>query len=92
MVALVDIIPTIGFFLVVSGFGFSIKSTIGSNILNVKSKMKGFANIMLKSGSQIVSGTAAAIIGQSVIPIPFLGAFIGGLIGGIIGGGIKMAT
>jgi phage tail tape-measure protein len=37
------------------------------------------------TASSIGSGLIGATIGQSLIPIPFLGAFVGGFIGGFIG-------
>ena len=42
--------------------------------------------LMISTTANIGSGIGGAIIGQALIPIPFLGALIGGIVGGIIGG------
>ena len=42
-------------------------------------------NITIGSVTSIGSGLIGATIGQSLIPIPVLGASIGGLVGGFIG-------
>lgn len=42
-------------------------------------------NMGIDTASSVGSGLLGAFIGQSLIPVPVLGAFIGGVIGGLVG-------
>jgi hypothetical protein len=56
-----------------------------NKISTKKEKFKAFGKIALGTSTTVGTSITGGIIGQSLIPIPLLGAFIGGLIGGIIG-------
>jgi hypothetical protein len=58
-----------------------LKNKIASN----EKKFSNFGKIAIGTGATFGSSVTGGIIGQTLIPIPLLGAFIGGLIGGIIG-------
>lgn len=42
-------------------------------------------NLTIDTASSIGSGILGAFIGQTLIPVPVVGAFFGGLVGGFIG-------
>lgn len=42
-------------------------------------------NLTIDTASSLSSGILGAFVGQSLIPIPVLGAFIGGVVGGFVG-------
>jgi hypothetical protein len=42
-------------------------------------------NLTIDTASSVGSGILGAFVGQSLIPVPFLGAFIGGVVGGLVG-------
>ena len=78
-------IPLIGIMFATGGYTYTLYAIFSNKIVNKKSKMKQAGFITVDILSSFGSGFLGAVVGQSVIPIPFLGAFIGGMVGGFIG-------
>ena len=69
----------------------SLASVLGVKAINdlrknkfIKSQRKAviISDILARAGTKTAFAVGGAIVGQSLIPVPFLGAFIGGVVGG----------
>jgi hypothetical protein len=78
-------IPLIGIMFATGGYTYTIYSIFSNRIVNKKKKIQQVGFITVDMISSFGSGMLGAVIGQSIIPIPFLGAFLGGMVGGFIG-------
>lgn len=78
-------IPLIGIMFASGGYSYSIYSIFSNKNVNKKKKMQEIGFMTVDTASSFGSGLLGATIGQSVIPIPVVGAFVGGFIGGLIG-------
>lgn len=78
-------IPLIGIMFATGGYTYTLYAIFSNKIVNKKKKLQQAGFITVDMLSSFGSGLVGAVIGQSVIPIPFLGAFIGGMVGGFIG-------
>lgn len=87
-------IPLIGLIFVTGGFTYSFYYILSNQMVTKRRKMQDIGFMTLDAASSLGSGILGAVIGQSLIPIPFLGAFVGGLIGGFVGeaGGKKITN
>lgn len=78
-------IPLLGYIFVTGGFTYTFYSIFTNDYTNSSKKLKQLGNVTMGSASSAGSGFIGATIGQSLIPVPVLGAFIGALVGGFIG-------
>lgn len=78
-------IPLIGIMFASGGYTYTLYSIFSNKTLNKKKKFQQLGFVTVDVASSLGSGLIGAVIGQSVIPIPFLGAFLGGFVGGFIG-------
>jgi hypothetical protein len=86
-------IPLIGIMFATGGYSYTLYSIFSNKIVNKKKKMQQVGFITVDMLSSFGTGMLGAVVGQSVIPIPILGAFIGGMVGGFIGElGAKVIT
>jgi hypothetical protein len=69
----------------------SVASVLGIKTINdlrknkfIKGEKKAMiiSDILARAGTKTAFAVGGAIVGQSLIPVPFLGAFIGGVVGG----------
>jgi hypothetical protein len=82
---IVSNVPLIGIMFVTGGYTYSFISVFKNKFKNKKKKFRELGVITLDVVSSLGTGLLGATIGQSLIPIPFLGAFVGGFIGGLVG-------
>eukprot|EP00919_Chromeraceae_sp_WS-2016_P070049 GHVR01166085.1.p1 GENE.GHVR01166085.1~~GHVR01166085.1.p1 ORF type:complete len:127 (+),score=8.53 GHVR01166085.1:874-1254(+) len=82
---LVSNVPIIGYLLVTGGYSISFYSIFSNQMSNRTKKIQEIGNITIDTASSIGSGILGAVIGQSLIPIPILGAFVGGVVGSFVG-------
>lgn len=78
-------IPLIGILFATGGYTYTLYAIFTNRIVNKKHKAKQAGAITVDMLSSIGSGLIGAVVGQSMIPVPFVGAFVGGLVGGFIG-------
>ena len=92
MEILVTQIPIFNYLFIAGGFTYTFYNIFNNKTTNKKKKVKEFGHASLKVASSIGSAISGAVIGQSFIPIPVVGAFVGGVIGGVLGekGGEKI--
>ena len=68
---------------------FSIKSiTSTQNLINGKITIGEYAQNLTIAGIGVSGTVTGAIIGQSLIPVPVLGALIGAVVGGVVAQGV----
>ena len=86
-------IPLIGIMFATGGYTYTLYSILSNKIVNKKKKIQQVGFITVDMLSSLGTGFIGAVVGQSVIPIPVVGAFIGGMVGGFIGEiGAKLIT
>lgn len=78
-------VPLLGYVFVTGGFTYTFYYIFTNQYANSNKKMRELRNITINTATGAGSGLIGATIGQTLIPVPMLGAFIGGLIGGFIG-------
>ena len=78
-------VPLLGYVFITGGYSYSFYYIFKNKYANTSKKFREIGHITLGAASSIGSGLLGATIGQSLIPIPVLGAFIGGFVGGFIG-------
>lgn len=78
-------VPLLGYVFVTGGFTYTFYYIFTNKYANSDKKMRELRNVTIGSATSIGSGLIGAAIGQTLIPIPMLGAFVGGLIGGFVG-------
>jgi hypothetical protein len=78
-------IPLIGYIFATGGYTYSFYYIFSNKNSTKKKKFQDLSTITIDTASTLGSGLIGAAIGQSLIPIPILGAFVGGVIGGLIG-------
>ncbi len=78
-------IPLIGYLFVTGGYTYSFYSIFSNKYSTFEKKFQQMGNLTIDTASSFGSGFLGAFIGQTLIPVPVVGAFIGGLVGGFIG-------
>ena len=78
-------LPILSYIFIAGGFSYSFYYVFSNKKNNLKRKFEQVGNIGIDTVSSLGSGMLGAFIGQSLIPVPILGAFIGGLVGGLLG-------
>lgn len=78
-------IPLIGMMFATGGYSFTLYSIFKNKSINKKKKFQQLGVVSVDIATSFGSGMVGAVVGQSLIPIPFLGAFVGGFVGGFIG-------
>lgn len=77
-------IPLLGGLMIVGGFSYTLYNILGNDYKNNKNKLADIGKLTIKTSASIGGGLVGAAIGQTLIPIPFVGAFIGGVFGGFL--------
>jgi hypothetical protein len=67
------------------GYSFTLYSIFKNKDINKKKKFQQLGVVSVDIATSFGSGIVGAVVGQSLIPIPFLGAFVGGFVGSFIG-------
>jgi hypothetical protein len=78
-------VPLVGYIFVTGGYTYSFYSIFSNKYSTFDKKFQEMGNMTIDTASSVGSGILGAFIGQSLIPIPVVGAFIGGVVGGFVG-------
>jgi hypothetical protein len=78
-------VPLIGYLFVTGGYTYSFYAIFSNRYSTFNKKFREIKNMTIDTVSSVGSGIIGAFVGQSLIPVPVLGAFIGGVVGGLIG-------
>lgn len=78
-------IPLVGVLFATGGYTFTLFSIFSNKNVNTTKKFQQMGYITFDVASSLGTGLIGAVVGQSLIPVPFLGAFIGGFVGSFIG-------
>lgn len=89
---MINAVPILGYLFISGGFTYSFYYIFSNKYSNSSKKFRELGNMTLTTASSVGSGLLGAVIGQTMIPIPGVGAFVGGLVGGFLGefGGRKL--
>jgi hypothetical protein len=78
-------IPLVGILLATGGYTYTMYHIFSNKIVNKKKKLQKVGFLTFDIASTFGTGLLGAVVGQTFIPIPFLGAFLGGFVGSFIG-------
>lgn len=82
---MINAVPILGYLFISGGFTYSFYYIFSNKYANKAKKFRDLGNITVGTASSFGSGVLGAIVGQSLIPIPGVGAFVGGFVGGFLG-------
>ncbi len=87
-------IPLIGILFATGGYTYTLFGIFSNKIVNKTKKFQQMGYITFDIASSLGTGLIGAVVGQTLIPIPILGAFVGGFVGSFIGeiGGKAITT
>ncbi len=78
-------IPLLGILLATGGYTYTMFSIFSNKVVNKKKKFQQVGYLTFDIASSFGTGVLGAVVGQTLIPIPFLGAFVGGFVGSFVG-------
>lgn len=78
-------VPIISYLIIAGGFTYSFYVTFKNGATSKIKKAKLIGNATLTAVGSIGSTIGGILLGQALLPIPFLGAFVGGVLGGFFG-------
>ena len=78
-------LPILGFFLAAGTFAFEFYRIFSNHYSTDSKKLAELTGFLIKTGATIGSSLIGAMVGQTLIPIPVLGALLGTVVGGMIG-------
>lgn len=78
-------VPILQYFIIAGGFTYSFYYTFHNKTTSTKKKLKQLGKTSVTAVGSVGSAVAGMMLGQTLIPVPFLGAFVGGVIGGFLG-------
>ena len=77
--------PIMTYFAIVGGLTYTFYHIFKNRATSKTKKATQIGKTTLTAVSAFGSGMAGTLLGQTLIPIPFVGAFVGGVIGGFLG-------
>lgn len=78
-------IPILSYFVIAGGLSYTFYHTFNNKATSKLKKLKQLGKTSITAVGSVGSAVAGMVIGQTIIPVPFLGAFVGGVIGGFLG-------
>jgi hypothetical protein len=78
-------VPILSYLIIAGGFSYTFYHTWSNRTTSNMKKAKQIGKDTVSAVGSVGSSVAGMMIGQSLIPIPFLGVFVGGVIGGFLG-------
>jgi hypothetical protein len=78
-------VPILNYFIVAGGLSYTVYVNYKDEIASSLTKMKNIGKASVLAVGSVGTAVTGIILGEIMIPIPFLGAFVGGVIGGYFG-------
>ena len=78
-------LPIIGFFIAAGTFAVEFYRIFSNHYSTDTKKLAELTGFLIKTGTTIGSSIIGAMVGQTLIPIPVVGALLGTVVGGMIG-------
>jgi hypothetical protein len=78
-------LPLVGFFLAARTFTKAFYTIFSNHFSTNTKKLTEVTGFLIKTGATMGSSVLGAIVGQTLIPIPVVGALIGTVLGGMLG-------
>jgi len=78
-------VPILSYFMIAGGLTYTFYHTFNNQATSTLKKFKQLGKTSVTAMGSVGSAVAGMMLGQSLIPVPFLGAFVGGVIGGFLG-------
>lgn len=78
-------VPILSYFIIAGGLTYTFYHTFSNKATSKLKKLKQLSKTSITAVGAVGSTVAGMMLGQSFIPVPFLGAFVGGVIGGFLG-------
>lgn len=78
-------IPILSYFIIAGGFTYSFYVACSNEATSSFKKFDQIKNFTMSAMGSIGSTLGGIMLGQAIIPVPFVGAFIGGVLGGFLG-------
>lgn len=78
-------VPILQYFIIAGGLTYTFYHTFSNKTTSTKKKMSQLGKTSVTAVGSVGSAVAGMMLGQTLIPVPFLGAFVGGVIGGFLG-------
>jgi hypothetical protein len=78
-------IPLLGILFATGGYSYTLFGILSNKNVNKSKKFQQMGYITFDIASSLGTGLIGAAVGQTLIPVPFLGAFVGGFVGSFIG-------
>jgi len=85
MMYMINTVPILGYLFISGGFTYSFYYILSNKYANKFKKLRDLGNMAITTTSSVSSGLIGAMVGQTFIPVPVVGAFVGGVIGGFLG-------
>lgn len=70
-------VPILSYFVIAGGLTYTFYHTVNNKATSKTKKFKQFSKTTVTSAGSVGSAVAGMMLGQTLIPIPFLGAFVG---------------
>lgn len=78
-------VPILSYFMIAGGLTYTFYHTFNNEATSTLKKFKQLGKTSMTAVGSVGSALAGMMLGQTLIPIPFLGAFVGGVLGGFLG-------
>jgi|JI10StandDraft_1071094.scaffolds.fasta_scaffold25825_2 hypothetical protein len=78
-------VPILSYFMIAGGFTYTFYHTWNNKTTSNRKKVRQVGKVTVTAVGSVGSAVAGSMLGQALIPVPFLGAFVGGVIGGFLG-------
>ena len=71
--------------MITGGYSLTFYQLYNNDVIDNELKLKQIGLMTLDMGTKVGASLLGAVVGQTLIPIPIVGAFIGSVFGGFVG-------
>ena len=79
------VIPIVGFLIAAGSFTHAFYKIFSNHFSTDSKKLSEITGFVVKTGATVGTSIVGALIGQTLIPIPVVGALVGTVVGGLMG-------
>ena len=77
--------PILAIMMITGGYSLTFYQLYNNDVIDNELKLKQIGLMTLDMGTKVGASLLGAVVGQTLIPIPIVGAFIGSVFGGFVG-------